>query len=84
MRHYSCWQCFHSWAEEETEEERELRGIGNGQLEKKLCDFCTKNSPMSSLQLLHRQIDILETATIRDFPAFIKNLVKHVNLHHRD
>lgn len=46
--------------------------------QKKLCDFCVKEP--KSIDLLYRQIEIMENTQPADFPKIIKHLIQHVNI----
>ena len=70
--YFKCPSCFYLWREASN------RGI-ESRIEK-LCSWCEENKP-SSLQLLHRQVDILSHCGASDFPKVFKHLFDHIHLH---
>lgn len=81
---YRCPKCFcNFYIKEQVPSDKDIDGYLRSSESSRLCDFCEKNRP-NNFQLLHRQLDVLEKASPSDFPAFIKNLVKHIDLKQRD
>jgi hypothetical protein len=70
-QYFKCPLCFFQWNETSNEE------IENDK--EKVCEFC-QNKP-TSLQLLHRQVDILEKCDVADFPKVLRHLLQHIDLH---
>lgn len=81
---YRCPKCFCNFSiKEQVPSDEDIDSFFASRESSKICDFCEKNKP-NDFQLLHRQLDVLEKASPSDFPAFIKNLVKHIDLKQRN
>lgn len=66
-----CPRCFKNWQEEGPLEIEEVLV--------KACEFCSQPNK-SSLDILHRMIEVMDTAHLIDYPKFIKHLLKHLVL----
>jgi hypothetical protein len=64
-----CPSCFLTSVEKRTE---------NFAFEDKLCEFCSE--PHTDLEILGRQMDVMDFAFLRDLPHVIRNLYLHVQL----
>ncbi|NGX57233.1 MAG: hypothetical protein K940chlam3_00119 [Chlamydiae bacterium] len=66
---YRCPSCYLQW----------YGDMPKGNVENdKLCKFCVQ--PHTDLEILERQITVMDTAYVRDLPHVIRNLFNHVQL----
>ncbi len=71
IRH-RCPSCFLNWTDYyERDEELPTKNA--------LCDFCLRPG-VTSLEILHRMVDIMPMASPSDYPNFTRHLMKHVVL----
>lgn len=66
-----CPSCFKSWYETH-EQEQDISQ------RESICEFCC-NDP-TSLELLHRRVEVMNTAPVNTMPVLMAHLMKHVEL----
>lgn len=70
--YHRCPKCFCRWIDPETEHADDASN--------KQCRVCEENPYMTSIALLKRMIEVLETTSLSDFPKFMSHFVKHIKI----
>ena len=74
--YYKCPTCFFNWYEHLEEDDDDEDSIRVDEI--RVCEFCEKNP--TSLQILERQLDIMDKMHMSDFPKVFRRFFNHMQL----